>query len=215
MAVPTLKSIAISVNSELAILNEKLSEIYKDHQQNEGYIDKDFFLQHDDEISLVGLIDCLSGAEYNASMNEEMAKAIKILQSVKEKIENQKNHFQEKRNNIVSQINNVYKKARIDFSKVIDFENLLFVKMIVKTLDENQRKTLVEIMEKNGFELVMFREDAQQMLFAGVIQDQEKIPKLNRFIFSLLEGKVTNDRSFTGAIISEPMTEKRLLSLLP
>ena len=69
-------------------------------------------------------------------------------------------------------------------------------------------------MSENGFEMIELRDSLDQVLFAGVVEDQEKHPKLNRFIFGLLEEKVTSDRNFTGCIGCEKLHESDLISYL-
>ena len=174
----------------------------------------EIFSYSDCDLNLINMIDAISEAEYNADMAPEMAKAIEILQSVKEKINAQENAFTVKKDDINKKVAKILQKARIDFGTVIDFDNLIRVKMNVKRLSEDQRKSLIEVMSENGFEAIELRDSLDQMLFAGVVEDQEKHPKLNRFIFEMLKEKVTSDRNFTGCIGCEKLHERNLISYL-
>ena len=214
IAVPAMTAIAVAAASKISALNEELTALYKDGSITDGYVNPDIFSYSDCDLNLINMIDAISEAEYNADMAPEMAKAIEILQSVKEKINAQENAFTVKKDDINKKVAKILQKARIDFGTVIDFDNLIRVKMNVKRLSEEQRKSLVEVMSENGFEAIELRDSLDQMLFAGVVEDQEKHPKLNRFIFEMLKEKVTSDRNFTGCIGCEKLHERNLISYL-
>lgn len=214
IAVPAMTAIAVAAASKISALNEELTALYKDGSITDGYVNPDIFSYSDCDLNLINMIDAISEAEYNAQMAPEMAQAIKILQSVKEKINAQENAFTVKRDDINKKVAKILQKARIDFGTVIDFDNLIRVKMNVKRLSEDQRKSLIEVMSENGFEAIELRDSLDQMLFAGVVEDQEKHPKLNRFIFEMLKEKVTSDRNFTGCIGCEKLHERNLISYL-
>lgn len=213
-AIPAMTVIANAVSKKIANLNKDLIALYQEGTRTDGYVNPEIFSYSDCDLNLINMIDSISDAEYNEQMAPEMAKAIEILQSVKEKINEQENVYTVKKNKIIQKISKLHNKARIDFGKVIDFDNLLYVKMNIKKLDEEQRQYLIEVMSENGFEVIDCRDSVSQMIFAGVVEDQEKIPKLHHFIFNLLDGKVTSDRNFVGCIICEPMSESRLISVL-
>lgn len=214
IAVPAMTAIAVAAASKISALNEELTALYKDGSITDGYVNPDIFSYSDCDLNLINMIDAISEAEYNAQMAPEMAQAIEILQSVKEKINTQENAFTVKRDDINKKVAKILQKARIDFGTVIDFDNLIRVKMNVKRLSEDQRKSLIEVMSENGFEAIELRDSLDQMLFAGVVEDQEKHPKLNRFIFEMLKEKVTSDRNFTGCIGCEKLHERNLISYL-
>ena len=214
VAVPAMTAIAVAAASKISALNEELTALYKDGSITDGYVNPDIFSYSDCDLNLINMIDAISEAEYNAQMAPEMAQAIKILQSVKEKINAQENAFTVKRDDINKKIAKVLQKARIDFGTMIDFDNLFRIKFNVKRLNENQRQSLIEVMSENGFEAIELRDSLDQMLFAGVVEDQEKHPKLNRFIFEMLKEKVTSDRNFTGCIGCEKLHERNLISYL-
>ncbi len=214
VAVPAMTAIAVAASSKISALNEELAALYKEGSRTDGYVNPEIFSYSDCDLNLINMIDAISEAEYNAQMAPEMAKAIEILQSVKEKINAQENAFTVKKDDINKKIAKVLQKARIDFGTMIDFDNLFRIKFNVKRLNENQRQSLIEVMSENGFEVIDCRDSVSQMLFAGVVEDQEKIPTLHHFIFNLLDGKVTSDRNFVGCIICEPMSESRLISIL-
>ena len=213
-AIPAMTVIANAVSKKIAILNKDLIALYQEGTRTDGYVNPEIFSYYDCDLNLINMIDSISDAEYNEQMAPEMAKAIEILQSVKAKINEQENIYTVKKNKIIQKIGKLHNKARIDFGTVIDFDNLLYVKMNIKRLDEEQRQSLIEVMSENGFEVIDCRDSVSQMLFAGVVEDQEKIPTLHHFIFNLLDGKVTSDRNFVGCIICEPMSESRLISVL-
>lgn len=213
-AIPAMTVIANAVSKKIANLNKDLIALYQEGTRTDGYVNPEIFSYSDCDLNLINMIDSISDAEYNEQMAPEMAKAIEILQSVKEKINEQENVYTVKKNKIIQKISKLHNKARIDFGTVIDFDNLLYVKMNIKKLDEEQRQYLIEVMSENGFEVIDCRDSVSQMIFAGVVEDQEKIPKLHHFIFNLLDGKVTSDRNFVGCIICEPMSESRLISVL-
>jgi len=213
-AIPAMTVIANAVSKKIANLNKDLIALYQEGTRTDGYVNPEIFSYSDCDFNLINMIDSISDAEYNEQMAPEMAKAIEILQSVKEKINEQENVYTVKKNKIIQKISKLHNKARIDFGTVIDFDNLLYVKMNIKKLDEEQRQYLIEVMSENGFEVIDCRDSVSQMIFAGVVEDQEKIPKLHHFIFNLLDGKVTSDRNFVGCIICEPMSESRLISVL-
>lgn len=213
-AIPAMTIIANAVSKKIANLNKDLIALYQEGTRTDGYVNPEIFSYSDCDLNLINMIDSISDAEYNEQMAPEMAKAIEILQSVKEKINEQENVYTVKKNKIIQKISKLHNKARIDFGTVIDFDNLLYVKMNIKKLDEEQRQYLIEVMSENGFEVIDCRDSVSQMIFAGVVEDQEKIPKLHHFIFNLLDGKVTSDRNFVGCIICEPMSESRLISVL-
>lgn len=214
IAVPAMTAIAVAAASKISALNEELTALYKDGSITDGYVNPEIFSYSDCDLDLINMIDAISEAEYNAQMAPEMAKAIEILQSVKEKIDAQENAFTVKKGDINKKIAKVLQKARIDFGTMIDFDNLFRIKMNVKRLDENQRQSLIEVMSENGFEAIELRDSLDQMLFAGVVEDQEKHSKLNRFIFEMLKEKVTSDRNFTGYIGCEKLHERDLISYL-
>ncbi len=214
IAVPAMTAIAVAAASKISALNEELTALYKDGSITDGYVNPDIFSYSDCDLNLINMIDAISEAEYNAQMAPEMAQAIKILQSVKEKINAQENAFTVKRDDINKKIAKVLQKARIDFGTMIDFDNLFRIKFNVKRLNENQRQSLIEVMSENGFEAIELRDSLDQMLFAGVVEDQEKHSKLNRFIFEMLKEKVTSDRNFTGCIGCEKLHERNLISYL-
>lgn len=214
VAVPAMTAIAVAASSKIGALNEELSALYKEGSRTDGYVNPEIFSYSDCDLNLINMIDAISEAEYNADMAPEMAKAIEILQSVKEKINAQENAFTVKKDDINKKVAKILQKARIDFGTVIDFDNLIRVKMNVKRLSEDQRKSLIEVMSENGFEAMELRDSLDQMLFAGVVEDQEKHPKLNRFIFEMLKEKVTSDRNFTGCIGCEKLHERNLISYL-
>lgn len=213
-AIPAMTVIANAVSKKIANLNKDLIALYQEGIRTDGYVNPEIFSYSDCDLNLINMIDSISEAEYNSQMAPEMAKAIEILQSVKAKINEQENIYTVKKNKIIQKIGKLHNKARIDFETVIDFDNLLYVKMNIKRLDEEQRQSLIEVMSENGFEVIDCRDSVGQMLFAGVVEDQEKIPTLHHFIFNLLDGKVTSDRNFVGCIICEPMSESRLISVL-
>ena len=213
-AIPAMTVIANAVSKKIANLNKDLIALYQEGTRTDGYVNPEIFSYYDCDLNLINMIDSISDAEYNEKMAPEMAKAIEILQSVKAKINEQENIYTVKKNKIIQKIGKLHNKARIDFGTVIDFDNLLYVKMNIKKLDEEQRQYLIEVMSENGFEVIDCRDSVSQMIFAGVVEDQEKIPKLHHFIFNLLDGKVTSDRNFVGCIICEPMSESRLISVL-
>lgn len=214
VAVPAMTAIAVAAASKISALNEELAAIYKDSSITEGFVNPEIFSYSDCDLDLINMIDAISEAEYNAQMAPEMAKAIKILQSVKAKINEQENAFTVKKDDINKKIAKVLQKARIDFGTMIDFDNLFRIKFNVKRLNENQRQSLIEVMSENGFEAIELRDGLDQMLFAGVVEDQEKHSKLNRFIFEMLKEKVTSDRNFTGCIGCEKLHERNLISYL-
>lgn len=214
IAVPAMTAIAVAAASKISALNEELTALYKDGSITDGYVNPDIFSYSDCDLNLINMIDAISEAEYNAQMAPEMAQAIEILQSVKEKINAQENAFTVKRDDINKKIAKVLQKARIDFGTMIDFDNLFRIKFNVKRLNENQRQSLIEVMSENGFEAIELRDSLDQMLFAGVVEDQEKHSKLNRFIFEMLKEKVTSDRNFTGCIGCEKLHERNLISYL-
>lgn len=213
-AIPAMTVIANAVSKKIANLNKDLIALYQEGTRTDGYVNPEIFSYSDCDFNLINMIDSISDAEYNEQMAPEMAKVIEILQSVKEKINEQENVYTVKKNKIIQKISKLHNKARIDFGTVIDFDNLLYVKMNIKKLDEEQRQYLIEVMSENGFEVIDCRDSVSQMIFAGVVEDQEKIPKLHHFIFNLLDGKVISDRNFVGCIICEPMSESRLISVL-
>ena len=213
-AIPAMTVIANAVSKKIANLNKDLIALYQEGTRTDGYVNPEIFSYYDCDLKLINMIDSISDAEYNEKMAPEMAKAIEILQSVKAKNNEQENINKNKKNKIIQKIGKLHNKARIDFGTVIDFDNLLYVKMNIKRLDEEQRQSLIEVMSENGFEVIDCRDSVSQMLFAGVVEDQEKIPTLHHFIFNLLDGKVTSDRNFVGCIICEPMSESRLISVL-
>lgn len=214
VAVPAMTAIAVAAASKISALNEELTALYKEGSRTDGYVNPEIFCYSDCDLDLINMIDYISEAEYNAEMAPEMAKAIEILQSVKEKINAQENAYTVKKEDINKKIAKIIEKASIDFGTVIDFDNLIRVKMNVKRLSEEQRKSLIEVMSENGFEIIELRDSLDQVLFAGVVKDQEKHPKLNRFIFALLEEKVTSDRNFTGCIGCEKLHGRDLISYL-
>lgn len=215
-AMPALTAIANSVSEKVIALNKVKLEAYDEKEVNskKGYINPEIFSYYDCELSLVDMINSISEAEYNEEMAEEMAKAIEILQSVKTKINQKEASAQSKVDNISKQIDNVYKKARLDFSAIIDFDNLLFVRIPVKKFDESQREHLIEVMSENGIYPLFNDVNLERMAFAGVVENQERIPKLNHFIFNMLDGKVTTDRNLIGSITVKPMPEEDLVSFL-
>lgn len=213
-AVPAMTAIAIAASSKIRALSEDLAALYKEGSRTDGYVNPEIFSYDDCDFNLIDMIDAISEAEYNAQMAPEMAKAIEVLQSVKEKINKQENAFTVKKGDINKKIAKVLHKARIDFGYFIDFDNLFRIKFNVKRLNENQRQSLIEVMSENGFEAIELRDSVDQMLFAGVVEDQEKHSKLNRFIFEMLKEKVTSDRNFTGCIGCEKLHERNLISYL-
>lgn len=214
VAIPAMTAIAVAAASKISALNEDLTALYKEGARTDGFVNPELFSYDDCDLSLIHMIDSISEAEYNAEMAPEMAKAIEILQSVKEKINAQENAFTVKWDDINKKIAKIHQKARLDFATVIDIDNLVRVKMNIKSLNEEQRQALSEVMSENGFEVIENRDNLNQVLFAGVVKDKEKIPKLNRFIFGLLEEKVISDRNFTGCISCEGLHESGLISYL-
>lgn len=214
VALPAMTAIAIAASSKIRYLNEELRALYKEGSRTDGFVNPELFSYDDCDLSLIDMIDTISEAEYNADMAPEMSKAIEILQSVKAKINEQENAFTVKKDDINKKVAKILKKARQDFETVIDMDNLIRVKTNVKRLTDEQRQALIEVMSENGFEVLELRDNIDQIRFAGVVEDQEKIPKLNRFIFELLEEKVTSDRNFTGCISCEKLHESDLVSYL-
>lgn len=215
-ALPALTSIANAASEKVIALNKVKLEAYDEQEINskKGYINPEIFSYYDCELSLVDMIDSISETEYNTEMAEEMAKAIEILQSVKTKINQKEDSAKLKLNNISKQIATVYKKARLDFSTVIDFDNLLFVRIPVKKFDESHREKLIDVMSENGIYSLCNDVGLERMTFAGVVENQENIPKLSHFIFNMLDGKVTTDRNLIGSITVKPMPEADLVSFL-
>lgn len=213
-AIPAMTAIAVAAASKISALNEELTAIYKEDSRTDGFVNPEIFSYDDCDLNLIDMIDAISEAEYNIGMSPEMTKAIEILQSVKAKINAQENAFAVKKDGINKKIAKVLQKAKIDFGTVIDFDNLFRIKMNVKRLSEEQRQSLIEVMLENGFDVIELRDNLDQVLFAGVVEDQENHPKLNRFIFGLLEEKVISDRNFTGCIGCEKLHERDLISYL-
>ncbi len=214
VAIPAMTAIAVAAASKISALNEDLTALYKEGTRTDGFVNPEIFSYYDCDLSLIDMIDAISEAEYNADMAPEMAKIVESLQSVKEKINAQENAYTVKKDDINKKIAKIRQKARQDFATIIDIDNLIRVKMNIRSLSEEQRQSLIEVMTENGFEVIELRDYVDQVLFAGVVKDKEKIPKLNRFIFGLLEEKVISDRNFTGCISCEGLHESDLISYL-
>lgn len=199
MNVPALRAICVAAATKMQNLRESLAVEKRKTDYEDQSID---VLGSYDEatVSLTNVVNELNGMSFNAVMKEEMAQALAILNSIKDKIESRNVLLAQKGLDTSKQIGNVLKKVRDDFEAFVNVDDLILFRMNTYALTPKKQEAVAERFACLGIVTSANPYYAGKM-FAMLVSEQDE-RKTSHQIYDLIDD-IVNDRNVIGTIVVE------------
>lgn len=199
MNVPALTVICVAAATKMQNLRESLAAEKRKTDYEDQSIDV-FGGYEETSVSLTTVVNELNGMSFNAVMKEEMAQALAILNSVKDKIESRNALMKQKEFDTSTQIRNVLKKVRADFEAFVNVDDLILFRMNTYTLTPKKQEAVAERFASLGIVTSANPYYAGKM-FAMLASERDE-RKTSHQIYELVED-IVNDRNVIGTIVVE------------
>lgn len=199
MNVPALTAISVAAETKIQNLCESLAA----EKRKSGYENQSIDVlggYEEASISLTTVVNELNSMSFNAVMKEEMAQALAILNSVKDKIESRNALLEQKEVDTSTQIHNVLKKVRADFEVFVNVDDLILFRMSTYALTPKKQEAVAERFASLG--IVTSANPYYAGKIFAMLTSELNEKKITHQIYDLVED-IVNDRNVIGTIVVE------------